>query len=220
MKHFVIRILSLIFGLFLFALAVVLAIKANIGYAPWDVFHVGLAHKVGLSIGVASILTGFIVVVVVIILGEKIGLGTVCNIILIGVYMDIILMLDIIPMQETLVSGIIMLIIGLLVMSIGTYFYIRAGFGAGPRDSLMVALNRKTRIPIGICRSVVELLATVSGWLLGGMVGPGTVISVVAIGFFIQATFAVFRFVPASIKHETLYQTYKRLRGQQSDDFL
>jgi uncharacterized membrane protein YczE len=107
--------------------------------------------------------------------------------------------------------GIALLIIGLFVISAGSYFYIKAGFGAGPRDSLMVALNRKIKLPVGICRSIIELLVTVSGWFLGGMVGIGTVISVAAIGFFVQITFAVLRFVPAAVKHETLNQTYKTL---------
>ena len=211
MKQFIVRILNLIFGLFLYALGVVLSIRANIGYAPWDVFHAGLAQKTGMSIGIASILTGIVVVGIVLVLGEKIGLGTILNMILIGVFIDLILMSEIIPKQERFIFGLLMLIIGLFVISLGSYFYIKAAFGAGPRDSLMVVLNRKTKLPVGVCRSTIELTVTIIGWFLGGMAGIGTVISVIAIGFFVQLTFYLLKFVPSAVKHETLHRTYKNL---------
>jgi len=84
----------------------------------------------------------------------------------------------------------------------------KSAFGAGPRDNLMVVLNRKTKLPVGICRSIVELSVTLAGWMLGGMVGIGTVISIIAIGFCIQITFAIFKFNPAAVEHETLKQTF------------
>ena len=213
MKHFAVRLLSLVLGLFLYALGVVLSVRANIGYAPWEVFHVGLSQKLGCSIGTASILVGIIIVGIVIALGEKIGLGTLCNMVLIGVFIDLILLPDVIPKQEKLAFGIPMLILGLFVISIGSYFYIKAAFGAGPRDSLMVALNRKTKLPIGVCRTTIELAVTIIGGFLGGMVGIGTVISVIAIGFCIQVTFALLKFVPSSIKHETLRESIFRTRS-------
>ena len=140
--------------------------------------------------------------------GEKIGLGTILNMVLIGVFIDLILMSNIIPKPENLVFGLLMLIMGLFVVSLGSYFYIKAAFGAGPRDSLMVVLNRKTRLPVGVCRSAIELAVTIFGWILGGMVGIGTAISVIAIGFFIQLTFALLKFAPSAVKHETLRCTY------------
>jgi uncharacterized membrane protein YczE len=202
------------FGLFLYALGVVFAIQANIGYAPWAVFHVGLSHKTGLSIGTVTILTGVVIVALVIVLSEKIGLGTLLNMIFIGAFTDLIFVINIIPKQENFVTGTILLIIGLFVVSVGSYFYIRSGLSAGPRDSLMVAINRKTRLPIGLCRSILELTVTFAGWLLGGMVGIGTVISVITIGFFIQFTFALFKFDPKAVKHETLQETYNLLRNR------
>ena len=212
MKAFVLRILRLIFGLLLFAIGVVLTISANIGYAPWDVFHVGLSITTGLSIGIASIITGLAIVIIVTIAGEKIGIGTLANIILIGIFIDLIIFLDFIPIAESIVIGITMLLIGIFIISLGSYFYIKSAFGAGPRDNLMVVLNRKTKLPVGVCRGIVELTATVAGWFLGGMVGIGTIIFVVAIGFFIQTTFAIFKFKAAEVKHENILQTYKALR--------
>jgi uncharacterized membrane protein YczE len=132
--------------------------------------------------------------------------------ILIGIFTDLILFTGILPLSQNYAIGIAMLLIGLLILAIGTYFYIKSGFGAGPRDSLMVVLNRKTKIPIGICRIIVEVTVTIAGWALGGMVGIGTVISAIAVGFFVQLTFAVLKFKPASVQHETLKQTYENLR--------
>ena len=201
----------MIFGLILYAFGIVLAIKANIGYAPWEVFHVGLAISTGISIGLASIIAGVFIVVFVTLMGEKLGLGTIASMILTGVFLDIILWIDIIPDVENLAVGVVVLIAGLFVLSLGSYFYMKSAFGAGPRDNLMVVLTRKTRIPVGVCRGAVELLVTLVGWLLGGMVGIGTVVSMLAIGFCVQLTFKLLKFDVTAIKHETLAESISAL---------
>jgi len=212
MKQFAFRFINLMFGLFLYALGIVVTIRANIGYAPWDAFHAGLSQKLGISFGMASIIVGVFVGVLVLVWGEKIGLGSILNMVLIGIIIDIIMYTGIIPLSGNYITGIVMLLIGLFIIAVGTYFYIKSAFGAGPRDSLMVVLNRKTRIPVGVCRIMVELTVTIAGWALGGMVGIGTVISALAIGFFVQLVFAVLRFKPAAVQHETFRQTYESLR--------
>jgi len=209
MQKVTIRLLSLLVGTFLTALGIVVTIKANVGYAPWEVFHVGLALTTKMSIGVASIVAGVVIVSIVTICGEKIGIGTICSMVLTGVFIDLIFMLNIIPLVVNLTVGIVVLIAGLFIISAGTYFYIHSAFGAGPRDNLMVVLHRKTKLPVGICRCIVELSVTLTGWILGGMVGIGTVISVIAIGVCIQITFALFKFDPAAVEHETLKQTFE-----------
>jgi len=193
----------------LYSIGIVLTIKANVGYAPWDVFHVGLSLTTGISLGLASIITGIVLIIIVTLSGEKIGIGTLANIVGIGLFIDLIMWLDLIPLVENFVIGIILLLAGLFVISLGSYFYIKSAFGVGPRDNLMVVLNKKIKLPVGVCRSLVELTATLIGWFLGGMVGVGTIISVVAIGFFIQAVFAMFKFKAAEVKHETIPQTLK-----------
>ena len=212
MKKIAYRIFILLLGTALFALGIVLSIQANIGYAPWEVFHVGLALTMNISIGLSTIIAGVVVVVIVTVCGEKIGFGTVCSMILTGVFIDLIFLLNIIHKATNLTLGIAMLITGLFIISLGTYFYIKSAFGAGPRDNLMVVLHRKTKLPVGLCRSVVELFVTLAGWLLGGMVGIGTVISICAIGLCIQITFTIFKFDPAAVEHETLLQTIKKIR--------
>jgi len=197
--------------LILFAFGIVVTIKANIGYAPWDVFHAGLSKTTGLSLGSMSIIVGIIIGIIVTLLGEKLGLGTILNMILIGVFIDIFFQL--IPIAKNLIIAAIMLIMGLFILSLGSYFYIKTGFGVGPRDNLMVVLARKTKLPVGLCRGLIELVVTISGWFLGGMVGLGTVISVIAIGFCIQITFKVLKFDVTAVKHETLAETYAAIKS-------
>ena len=212
MRSLLARFLSMVFGLMLYALGIIVTIKANIGYAPWDVLHVGIANTVGLSIGTISILVGFFILIIVTLLGEKLGLGTIANMILIGLFIDMFLFIDIIPTGNTMLIGIAMLIAGLFIISLGSFFYIQSAFGAGPRDSLMVALTRKTKIPVGICRCIIEFLATLGGWFLGGMVGIGTIISVIAIGFCIQITFKLTRFNVTAVQHESLRDTFRAFK--------
>jgi len=210
MMVFVKRLVRLVFGLLLYAVGIVTTIKANIGYAPWDVFHVGLSRTFGISIGIASIVVGFLIVAIVALAKEKIGIGTVLNMFLIGLFMDFILLADVIPVFQSPVLGFIEMIAGLFVIAVASYFYIGSGFGAGPRDSLMVYLTRKTKLPVGLIRACIEIAVTLLGWLLGGKAGVGTVIAGFAIGFCVQITFRMLRFDPTAIRHETIAETLHR----------
>ncbi len=203
-KNFWVRLIKLIFGLFLHGLGIVMQIQANIGYAPWDVLHTGLATTIGVTIGQASIAVGLALLFVNSILKEPLGLGTVLNMLLVGIFVDLILMTGLIPQMDHLISGIALLIIGLIVLAFGVYFYIGSGFGAGPRDTLMVALNRRLRIPVGLARTSIEMTALVIGWLMGGMVGIGTIMAVFLIGLILQVLFDWLRFDPKQIQHEKL----------------
>ncbi|AGK53597.1 YczE/YyaS/YitT family protein [Bacillus sp. 1NLA3E] len=211
MKPFYTRIVRLLFGLFLYSLGIVVTMNANIGYAPWDVLHVGLSKTIGMSIGTVSIIAGIVIGIITVVLGEKLGLGTLLNMVLIGLFLDMLIAFDIIPVASNFLLGVLMVIIGLFIIAIASYFYIGSGFGAGPRDSLMVALTRKTGLPVGVCRGTIELLAVFAGWRLGGMVGIGTIISALVIGFCVQSTFRLLKFDATKVKHETLDQTIKLL---------
>jgi uncharacterized membrane protein YczE len=155
---------------------------------------------------------GALIVALVFLLGEKIGLGTIFNMFMIGLFMDLILFLDFIPLFNHFWIGTLVHILGLFIISLGTYFYISSAFGAGPRDSLMVAITRKTGLPVGLCRGIVEISVVLIGWLLGGMVGLGTVISAFSIGFCVQITFRLLRFDPTQVKHETFGVMFQNLR--------
>lgn len=205
--HIGIRLLRLAFGLFLFSLGLVLVMRGNLGYGPWELFQAGLTNYMPITIGQATVLVSVMIVVLVFLLKETIGLGTLANMSLIGIFMDFILAIDIIPLATRSISGICMLIVGLFVVALGSYYYISSGFGAGPRDSLMVAIRRYTGLSIGVSRGILECSVAILGWLLGGPLGLGTVITAFGLGYCIQIIFKVFSFESTNVKHESLLET-------------
>lgn len=218
MTGYIVRFIKLNFGLFLYGLGIIVTMRANVGYAPWEVLHSGISQTLGVSIGLVNTAVGALIVAIVFMLGEKIGLGTIFNMFMIGLFMDLILYLDFIPLFDNFWIGTLVLIIGLFIISLGTYFYISSAFGAGPRDSLMVAVTRKTGLPVGLCRGILEVSVVFIGWLLGGMVGLGTVISAFAIGFCVQITFKLVKFDPTQVKHETFGVMFHNLRNLKKHD--
>lgn len=209
MKKVILRFLRLILGLFLYALGIALSMRANIGYSPWDAFHAGLAKSFGISIGQASIIVGFIIISLTFFMKEKIGLGTILNIVLIGIFLDLILWSNVIPLMHSTLYGIMLLLCGLLVISIAMVVYISTAFGTGPRDGLMVALSKRIKLPVGAIRGIIESTVTIGGWLLGGMIGLGTIVSALFLGFAIQLIFRFFKFDPKQIVHLSIFDSIK-----------
>jgi uncharacterized membrane protein YczE len=164
-----------------------------------------------MTIGTVSIAVGIVILVFVYLMKEKLGLGTIVNMVLIGLQIDFLLQANIIPQAEGFIVGIPMLVIGMLLIGVGSYFYMGAGFGAGPRDSLMVVLMRLTKKSAGFCRAAVECSVVLVGWLLGGMIGIGTVITAFGLGICVQIVFKLFKFDAKAVKHETLVDTYRLL---------
>ena len=216
--HTIGRLLRLLFGLFLYAVGIVLTMKAHIGYAPWEVFHAGLANVLGLQIGNVTIWVGVVIGLIVMLSGERIGLGTVSNMVLVGLFMNMLLKSTLIKEQSSFLPGILQLVVGLFIISLASFFYISSGFGAGPRDSLMVFLSRKSGLSVGVCRGAIELSVTIVGFLMGGMLGWGTLLSAFLIGFCIQLTFRVLRFDPKTVVHDDFvssWHKFGRLMGKQ-----
>lgn len=211
METFYIRFSKLIVGLFLYSLGILCTINANIGYSPWDIFHVGLSNTLNISIGIATIFTGLAIGILAIILGENVGIGTVLNMLLIGFFIDLLTKFEIINKTDNFFTGLIMMIAGLFIIALATFLYISSGFGAGPRDSLLVAITKKTSFQIGLCRGLIEFSALFIGWRLGGKVGIGTVLSAGLIGVCIQLVFKILKFDATTIKHETFSQTYNSI---------
>ncbi|MCL1874709.1 MAG: hypothetical protein FWF87_00455 [Synergistaceae bacterium] len=212
MLNFINRFIRLIFGLFLYSLGVVLTIKGDIGLLTWDVLHQGISIHVGITMGQASITVGFVIVAIAFFMGEKIGFGTVLNMLLIGTFMDILLESGLFPKMDTQVSGFAMVTAGLIVIAFASYFYIGAGFGAGPRDSLMVMLVRKMNCRVGVARAIVEGTAVALGWLLGGFLGVGTLYSVFGVSIAVQFVFFLLKFDVKKVRQESLADTYINLK--------
>lgn len=211
MKIYLSRTISLVFGLFLFALGLYLNIQANIGLAPWEAFSMGVANLIRLSYGNVVVLTGMVILLIDIALKEKVGFGTIFNVLLIGKFADLIASWGVIPKMTAFMPGLAMLLVGQVSVCVGSYFYIGAALGCGPRDALMVALGKRMKkTPIGAIRGLIEGTVLVIGWLLGAKVGIGTAISVLGIGFVLQWTFRLLRFDVKNVAHENVLETIRQ----------
>lgn len=174
------RLLQLYVGLVTFALGEALIVQARLGVMSWDVLHQGLAKHFGLSIGQWSIIVGALVLLLWIPMREKPGLGTVSNVVVIGASLDLFLRL--VPVPTSLGWRVVWLLLGIVINGIATAAYIGARLGPGPRDGLMTGLVRLTRRSVGWIRTGIEVSVVVIGFLLGGNLGAGTVLFVLAIG--------------------------------------
>lgn len=215
MKGYSVRLVRLIFGLFLFALGSFLTIQANIGLASWEAFSMGIANLTGQTYGNILIISGVVILGVDVLLKEKVGFGTILNTILIGVFVDMIQAFEIIPQMHGFLSGVVMLLLGQVSICIGSFFYIGASLGCGPRDALMVALGKRLpNVPIGIVRGCIEGAVLLIGWLLGAKVGIGTVISVFGISFILETTFKLLHFDVTNVEHESVVETVKAIKTE------
>jgi uncharacterized protein len=201
MKKNIFLLIRLFVGVFLFAVGIVMTINANLGLAPWDIFHQGLTKLIPITMGQASISVGLILVIVNIFLGERIGWGTICNMLFIGIFMDMLMLNHLIPTFSNRFSSAIMLLLGMFIIGVGSCFYIGAGLGSGPRDGLMVALTKRTNKPVRFIRNCIELSVLALGFLLGGYAGIGTIIIALGIGYFVQFAFKLFKFDVSKVKH-------------------
>lgn len=213
--NYIKRTVKLLFGLFLYSLGLTLSIQANVGLAPWDAFSIGVSNISGLSYGNVSIYTGIVILIVVAgFLKEKIGFGTLLNTVLIGIFVDLMQSIKLIPFMTNFYLGVLMLLSGQIVVSLATYFYISSGMGCGPRDTLMVALGKLLpKVPIGAIRGSIEGTVLIIGFILGAKVGIGTVIAVFGISFILQTTFKLLKFDVKSVVHENIFETFINIKN-------
>lgn len=175
-------------GLVIVALGISMTIKGyRLGIGPWDVFHVGLYERFGLTIGTWSILTGFMIIGgTAFVIKELPKIGTWLNMILLGIFIDIFNWL--LPDPDTLVPQVIIFVLGVVIMGYGAGAYISTNIGAGPRDSLMLVIVEKSGFSIKRVRTSIEIIVAIGGWLLGGPIGVGTVIIALLIGQLVHFT--------------------------------
>lgn len=202
---------SLFFGFFLFAIAILLTLNSNLGMSPWDVLHIGIVKHSDFTLGQVSEIVGFFILLLAWFLGTIPGLGSVCNMIFIGVFIDIINNFNIFKTPETLFGRIVMLVVGVLIMGWATYFYLRVELGAGPRDGLMEGLVKKINKPLWMIRGTIEITALVIGYFLGGPVGVGTLITAFTIGFSVQWAFKIGKYDSRNASHMNMIDLYKYL---------
>ncbi|MCL7427964.1 YitT family protein [Streptomyces sp. YS415] len=198
------RLIQLYAGLALYGASSALLVEAGLGLEPWNVLHQGLAELTGLTIGVVSIGVGAAVLLLWIPLRQRPGLGTVSNVFVVGIAMDGALAA--LPEVHTLTVRIPLLVAGIVLNGVATGLYIAARFGPGPRDGLMTGLHRRTGRSIRLMRTAVEVAVVVTGFLLGGTIGVGTLLYALAIGPLAQFFLRVFA-VPAAPGGSTVVAT-------------
>ena len=195
------RYASLVFGLFIFAVAIVLILESKLGLSPWDVLNQGLAKHSPLSFGMANVAVGVVVLFIGWSLGGRPGVGTVANAVLVGVFIQLLTAIDAIDrlQHDALGVRIALLVAGIVLIGPASAFYIGADLGAGPRDTLMLVGARRTRFRIGIVRATLEICALAVGIVLGGTFGVGTVLFALLIGPIIEASFAALARTPLAV---------------------
>ncbi|MBS3967025.1 MAG: hypothetical protein KGZ60_07230 [Truepera sp.] len=189
------RLLQLNLGLMLFGLGIALMLKAGIGLDPWSVFHEGLANQTGLSFGRVTQLTGVLLIALSFaLLRVKPGLATVLNMLLVGPWVDFYRAQAWLPTAEGWLWGVLQFMAGVVLVGLASGLYIAARFGAGPRDGFVLGLSLRLRLSVRLTRSGLELLVLVSGFLLGGPLGLGTVLFAITVGYFMQRSLRLFRY--------------------------
>ena len=204
--------LRIIAGLFVFALGVHFTIFANIGLAPWDCLGMGLSYHTPLNYGLSMTLIALTVLGIDLLLRERIGFGTIIDALLTGNVVQLFNSVNPFPLNTVLWKGILIMLAGFVLMALGMAIYMKCAQGCGPRDSLLVGLGKRLpRIPIGIVEIMLWAVVLLAGWLLGGPVGIGTLISTFGAGLVMQAVYTVIRFEPREIKHRNVLEVSKLL---------
>ena len=214
-KTIVFQWIRIVLGLLVFAFGVHLTIYANIGLAPWDCLGMGIAGHTPLNYGLAMTLMALAILGIDLLLKERIGYGTVIDALLTGNFVQMFNDLNPLPENRNTVLGIGIMLAGFVFMALGMWIYMRGEQCCGPRDSLLVGLGKRLpKVPIGLVEVLLWAAVLLAGWLLGGPVGIGTLISTFGAGLVLQLVYNLLRFEPRKVKHHSLMEVTRALMGQ------
>lgn len=206
--------LRIVAGLFVFAFGVHLTIYANIGLAPWDCLGMGISYHTPFNYGVSMTLMALAILVIDVCMKERIGYGTIIDALLTGNFVQLFNSFSPLAENDNLWLGIAIMLGGFVFMAFGMAIYMKSEQGCGPRDALLVGLGKRLpKLPIGLVEIILWAMVLLVGWLLGGPVGIGTLISTFGAGLVLQAVYIVIRFEPRKLKHRDLWETTKQLRN-------
>ena len=194
------------------AIGIVANLYASLGTSPWGVFHVGLTMITTLTLGQITQIVGLVIVLLSWILGFSPGFGTFANMITIGFFIDLVIDWKIIPTQTQIGFQILQLIFSIIILGAGVFLYLRAQLGAGPRDGLMLALTAKFNKPVSHIRVPMDIIVSILGYLLGGPLWIGTIITALTLGYCMQFFFKIGKFNSTSeqLSLMKVYQIIKR----------
>ena len=210
--------LRIVFGLLVFAFGVHLTIYANIGLAPWDCLGMGIAKHTPLNYGLSMTLMALVILCIDLSLKERIGFGTIIDALLTGNFVQ--MFNDLNPLEENrnTLLGILIMLAGFVFMAIGMWIYMKGEQCCGPRDSLLVGLGKRLpRMPIGIVEVLLWAAVLLAGWLLGGPVGIGTLVSTFGAGLVMQAVYSLLKFEPRQVRHRSVPETVRMLFPKETE---
>jgi uncharacterized membrane protein YczE len=210
---FLVRLPSLYFGLFLFAAGMVTNLYSGLGMSPWGVFHVGISETSGLTLGQVTQIVGLAVLLLGWTLGFPPGFGTVMNMFFVGWFTDRVIEWGLVPKPTDPLEQVMLLLLSVVLIGVGSLFYLRVQLGAGPRDGLMVGLVRRLDKQVWLVRGIIEVVVLVFGYLLGGPVGVGTIVTALTIGYSVQFAFRIGKYEGKSLQMN-LWQLYDYLLGK------
>jgi uncharacterized membrane protein YczE len=189
-RHVVRRLPALVVGLMLFGLAIALLVRADLGLNPWEVLHQGISIRTGIPMGTVAVLLGLPILLLWLPLGERPGLGTLLNVLIVGTSVNVAL--TVVPAAEGLPAQLAMMAAGIGLYAFATGLYLSTDLGPGPRDGLMTAIHKRFGWRIAPTRTLIEVVVLVIGFALGGTIGFGTVAFAVAIGPLTELSLRVF----------------------------
>lgn len=203
------RFVKMVLGQILYGFSITLTLQANIGFCPWDVFHSGIANFLHISIGSAITLISVLLFLVSFPMKWRIGVGTVVNVFLCGNIVDFFRRF--IPQMNHFIPGLCMCVLGIVALAFASCLYIETGYGTSVRDSFLVFLTKKMGGSVAAARILMEAGLLLAGFLLGGKVGIGSVISCLICGPCMQFVSRLLHFHLADVKHESIVDTAKRI---------
>jgi len=211
-KDIVLNMIMAAVSLFVNGFGVYLTIQANIGAGPWDVLNLGLSKTLGILYGTASVAVSYLILAIDIFMKEPIGLAMFIDALVVGKSVDFFNMIGAVPAASSVWTGIPMMLTGLVIIAYTQYTYMTAALGCGPRDTLLVGLAKRfQRVPIGTVSIILLSLATLTGWLLGGPVGAGTLICAFCSGPIMQVIFSLVHFDAAHVHHQNLRESLQAM---------
>ncbi|MGB4090632.1 MAG: hypothetical protein WBK46_01650 [Ruminococcus flavefaciens] len=203
----------ILLGLLIYSFGVYLTIYSNIGLAPWDCLGMGIAKHTPLGYGSSMVLIGVCAIVIQLILQERIGFATLFDALITGRLTQFFIDISPYPENHSLWLGIVLLLLGFLIIDLGIYVYMSAELGSGPKDGLMIVIGQKLpKIPIGIIGILLWSAVTLIGWMLGGSVGIGTLLSIFGAGFVMHILYDAIGFEPRKLKHKSLSETFRLMK--------
>ncbi len=195
--------IKIIAGLIVFAFGVHLTIYANIGLAPWDCLGMGIADHTPFNYGISMTIIAVTVLLIDIALKEKIGYGTIIDALLTGNFIQAFNYINSLPKNDNMLIGIMIILIGFVFMALGMWIYMSAEQCCGPRDALLIGLGKRmSKVPIGIVEVILWATVLLVGFILGGPVGIGTLLSTFGAGLVMQFVYTIIKFEPRNLKHK------------------